>query len=136
MGARAELGNTADFTAVLHAGPLAYGNIGAPDRLDFTVIGSAVNAASRIETVAKRLGEPTVASAAVAELLRPPLAQPRPARAARRGRALGALGARLSCMARGGEGGGEERGGGGMFAASGLGYALWIHFDRLGSTLR
>ena len=66
MGARAELGDTADFTAVLHAGPLAYGNIGAPERLDFTVIGSAVNAASRIETVAKRLGEPTVASAAVA----------------------------------------------------------------------
>ena len=54
------------FTAVLTAGPVAYGNIGARERLDFTVIGAAVNFASRIEVVAKRLGEPLVASAGVA----------------------------------------------------------------------
>ena len=54
------------FTAVLTIGPVAYGNIGARERLDFTVIGAAVNLASRVEAVAKRLGEPLVATAAVA----------------------------------------------------------------------
>ena len=32
----------------LHVGDVMYGNIGAPDRLDFTVIGPAVNLVSRI----------------------------------------------------------------------------------------
>jgi adenylate cyclase len=54
------------FTAVLSAGPVAYGNIGARERLDFTVIGAAVNLASRIEAVAKRLDERLVATAEVA----------------------------------------------------------------------
>jgi adenylate cyclase len=39
----------------LHYGTVIYGNIGAADRLDFTVIGPAVNLLSRIETVAKSL---------------------------------------------------------------------------------
>ena len=54
------------ITAVLTSGPVSYGNIGARERLDFTVIGPAVNLASRIEAVAKRLGQPIVATAAVA----------------------------------------------------------------------
>ena len=33
----------------VHVGDVMYGNIGAPDRLDFTVIGPAVNLVSRIE---------------------------------------------------------------------------------------
>jgi adenylate cyclase len=57
------------FTAVLHAGAVAYGNVGARERLDFTVIGGAVNVASRVEAVAKRLGEATVATRAVARHL-------------------------------------------------------------------
>ncbi len=39
---------TYDFGVALHVGDVMYGNIGAPDRLDFTVIGPAVNLASRI----------------------------------------------------------------------------------------
>ena len=37
----------------LHFGDVFYGNIGSSDRLDFTVIGPAVNLVSRIEAVAK-----------------------------------------------------------------------------------
>ena len=38
-----------DFWVALHMGDISYGNIGAADRLDFTVIGPAVNQAARIE---------------------------------------------------------------------------------------
>jgi len=46
----------------LHYGSAIYGNIGAADRLDFTVIGPAVNLVSRIEAVAKALDQPIVVS--------------------------------------------------------------------------
>jgi adenylate cyclase len=49
-----------DIVVALHIGTVHYGNIGAADRLDFTVIGPAVNLVSRVETVAKALGEPIV----------------------------------------------------------------------------
>jgi class 3 adenylate cyclase len=42
-----------------------YGNIGAPDRLDFTAIGPAVNLASRIEGLCRPLGYPVLISEAV-----------------------------------------------------------------------
>ena len=41
----------------LHVGDVTYGNIGIPKRLQFTVIGSAANEASRIESMTKELGE-------------------------------------------------------------------------------
>ena len=49
-----------DIVIALHVGTVHYGNIGAADRLDFTVIGPAVNLVSRVEAVAKTLGEPIV----------------------------------------------------------------------------
>jgi adenylate cyclase len=54
------------FGLALHLGEVEFGNIGTPHRLDFTVIGPAVNAASRLEGLTKALGEPAVASEAFA----------------------------------------------------------------------
>lgn len=56
------------FGLALHLGDVLYGNIGAPDRLDFTVIGPTVNFASRLETLCKRLATPVLASAAFASV--------------------------------------------------------------------
>lgn len=44
-----------EFGIGLHRGDLTYGNIGTTKRLDFTVIGSAVNEATRIESLSKIL---------------------------------------------------------------------------------
>ncbi|MBL4739860.1 MAG: DUF427 domain-containing protein [Sneathiella sp.] len=43
------------FGIGLHRGDLTYGNIGTAKRLDFTVIGSAVNEVARIESLSKTL---------------------------------------------------------------------------------
>jgi len=43
------------FGVALHIGAVMYGNIGAPDRLDFTAIGPAVNTASRIQELCRSL---------------------------------------------------------------------------------
>jgi adenylate cyclase len=51
----------------LHRGTVMYGNIGAPDRLDFTVIGPAVNLVARLEPMCKPLGRRLLASASIAE---------------------------------------------------------------------
>ncbi len=52
-----------DFGAALHIGDVMYGNIGTSGRLDFTVIGPAVNLAARIESLTKELGTPVLLSA-------------------------------------------------------------------------
>lgn len=44
------------FGIALHLGDVIYGNIGAPDRLDFTVVGPAVNHVTRIEELCKQVG--------------------------------------------------------------------------------
>jgi adenylate cyclase len=47
----------------LHVGEVLYGNVGAADRLDFTVIGPAVNEVARIEALCEPLGRPVLISA-------------------------------------------------------------------------
>lgn len=53
----------------IHVGDVMYGNIGSRSRLDFTVIGPAVNMASRLETLTKQLGKPVLLSRDFAELV-------------------------------------------------------------------
>lgn len=51
---------------VLHHGEVVYGNVGAARRLDFTVVGRAVNEASRMELLCGRLDRNLLLSAAFA----------------------------------------------------------------------
>ncbi len=53
----------------LHLGEVLYGNVGAIDRLDFTVIGPAVNEVSRIEALCDRVGRHVLVSAEFAAAL-------------------------------------------------------------------
>jgi adenylate cyclase len=57
----------------LHCGEVFYGNVGAPGRLDFTVIGPAVNEAARMEALCGKLGCPLVLSGEVATGLDAPV---------------------------------------------------------------
>jgi adenylate cyclase len=54
------------FTLALHQGEVLYGNIGSRDRLDFTVIGPAVNELSRIQAMSRSLDQPILVSASFA----------------------------------------------------------------------
>jgi adenylate cyclase len=53
----------ASVDLALHLGDALYGNVGATDRLDFTVIGPAINEAARIEALCEPLGRPVLVSA-------------------------------------------------------------------------
>ncbi len=53
----------------VHVGDVMYGNIGSSSRLDFTVIGPAVNMASRLEALTKTIGKKVLLSRAFAELV-------------------------------------------------------------------
>src|ERR1700730_9150856 len=54
---------------IWHIGTVSYGNIGAADRLHFTVIGPAVNLVSRIEGMAKALDRPILVGSDFAQAL-------------------------------------------------------------------
>ncbi|WP_439373549.1 adenylate/guanylate cyclase domain-containing protein [Bradyrhizobium sp. PMVTL-01] len=55
----------------VHVGDVMYGNIGSSSRLDFTVIGPAVNMASRLEALTKQIGRNVLLSRDFAELVQP-----------------------------------------------------------------
>jgi adenylate cyclase len=52
----------------LNFGDLVYGNVGSEKRLDFTVIGPAVNLASRLEGLTRQVGRPVIVSEAFSTL--------------------------------------------------------------------
>ena len=51
----------------LHLGTVTYGNIGIPQRLEFTVIGSAANEAARVESMTKELQKTVLLSSTFAD---------------------------------------------------------------------
>jgi adenylate cyclase len=61
--AAARGGRGIDFGIGLHIGDVTYGNIGTDSRLEFTVIGAAVNETTRIEGLCKATGEAVLVSA-------------------------------------------------------------------------
>ena len=68
--ARANQGRALPLEAgvALHYGDVVYGNIGSKTRLDFTVIGTAVNEATRIEALCRTLNRPLLVSADFAKI--------------------------------------------------------------------
>jgi adenylate cyclase len=58
---------TAGFYLALHVGEVFYGNIGSEERLDFTVIGPAVNELTRIAGMSRSLDQDVMLSQAFAE---------------------------------------------------------------------
>jgi adenylate cyclase len=60
------------FGVGLNIGEVVYGNVGAPDRLDFTVMGPAVNRTARLESLTKTLGCDILFSQQFAELIDTP----------------------------------------------------------------
>ena len=60
---------TTDVYLGLHVGEVFYGNIGSKDRLDFTVVGPAVNEVSRIAAMCRSAERNVLLSAAFAEAM-------------------------------------------------------------------
>jgi adenylate cyclase len=56
-----------DAHIALHVGELLYGNVGSPRRLDFTVLGPAVNETARIEALCRSLEQSVIVSSAFAD---------------------------------------------------------------------
>ena len=58
------------FSLALHEGEVLSGNVGSQERLDFTVIGPAVNEVSRIQALSRSLDQPILISASFAAACR------------------------------------------------------------------
>jgi adenylate cyclase len=58
-----------DYGLGLHVGDVMFGNIGVPERLEFSVIGPAANEVARLEGLTKSLGRRTLVSAEFARHL-------------------------------------------------------------------
>ena len=56
----------------LHVGEVFYGNIGSGERLDFTVVGPAVNEVSRIASLCRSVDQPLLISSAFASAIGEP----------------------------------------------------------------
>ncbi len=54
------------FTLALHEGEVLSGNVGSQERLDFTVVGPAVNEVARIQAMSRSLDQPVLVSATFA----------------------------------------------------------------------
>jgi adenylate cyclase len=67
---KAGLPTTAVYLA-LHVGDVFSGNVGSKDRLDFTVIGPAVNEVSRILAMSRSVEQDLLLSASFADALAP-----------------------------------------------------------------
>jgi adenylate cyclase len=61
-----------DMYLALHVGEVFYGNIGSEERLDFTVVGPAVNEVSRIASMCRSLDQPLLISSAFAAAIGEP----------------------------------------------------------------
>ena len=61
------------FGTGIHYGELLYGNVGARERLDFTVLGQSVNIASRVEAFCGRLDRSVLVSEDVASAIAQPM---------------------------------------------------------------
>ena len=57
-----------DMYLGLHVGEVFYGNVGSRERLDFTVVGPAVNEASRIAAMCRSVDQPILMSSAFAKV--------------------------------------------------------------------
>ena len=91
-----------DMYLGLHVGEVFYGNVGSRERLDFTVLGPAVNEASRIAAMCRSVDQPILMSAAFADVgdMKRRLVSVGTIRAARRLAPAGAVHARSRCAGR------------------------------------
>jgi adenylate cyclase len=64
---RAEGLPTTDMYLGLHLGIVFYGNIGSQERLDFTVVGPAVNEVARIAAMCRSVDQPILISSSFAQ---------------------------------------------------------------------
>ena len=60
---------TTELYLGLHAGEVFYGNVGSKERLDFTIVGPAVNEVSRIAAMCRSIDQPLLVSSAFAAAL-------------------------------------------------------------------